>query len=138
MKPYNAVEAENFYKNYEPEPTIPIFTGARYQRGHGIGNIFSGLLKAAIPIVKKGALSLGKTALQTGVNIAKESLAGKDIRSSINDNLQIAGTDILNKSTKYLSQKNNKKRKHGRLPVSSKSKVKKKRPRLTHSDIFSQ
>ena len=137
MQPYNATESDNFYKSYDTNEMIPVFSGSKYQKGHGIGNLFSGLIKAAIPLVKKGAISLGKTALQTGLNIAKDSIAGKELKSSLNDNLKLAGANILNSSANYLSRpKNNKKRKHTQSKVSSKSKVKKKRPRLSATDIF--
>lgn len=138
MKPYDSIEAENFYKNYDSEPSIPIFTGSRYQKGHGIGNLFSGVFRAALPLVKKGALALGKTALQTGINIAKDSIQGKDIKLAFQDNLKETGNNILTKSTKYSAKNNpNKKRKLSKKTVSSKSKAKRKRPRLT-SDIFSK
>ena len=139
MKPFNSIEAESLYKSYDAEPTIPIYAGSRYQKGHGIRNIFSGLLKAALPLVKKGALSLGKTALKTGVNIAQDSLSGKDLKSTLKDNLRLAGKDILSKSTAYITEKqSNKSRKRTRSTVTSKAKAKRKRPRLTNSDIFTK
>jgi hypothetical protein len=35
-----------------------VFAGRRYQRGHGLGSIFGGLFKAAMPLLKKGAKTL--------------------------------------------------------------------------------
>ena len=80
MIPFDNGKAEEFYKNYNPESPIRIYAGSRYQRGHGLGNIFSNILQAAIPVVKKGALALGKTALQTGINIARDSINGKKMK----------------------------------------------------------
>jgi hypothetical protein len=31
-----------------------VFAGRRYQRGHGLGSIFGGLFKAAMPLLEKG------------------------------------------------------------------------------------
>ena len=39
---------------------LPYFTGARVQRGHGFGSLFSGLLRSVAPLIKRGALTLGK------------------------------------------------------------------------------
>ena len=39
---------------------LPYFTGARVQRGHGFGSLFSGLLRTVAPLIKRGAVALGK------------------------------------------------------------------------------
>ena len=38
---------------------LPYFTGARVQRGHGFGSLFSGLLRTVAPLIKRGAVGLG-------------------------------------------------------------------------------
>ena len=50
---------------------LPYFTGARVQRGHGFGRLFSGLLRSVAPLIRRGAVALGKRALTTGAQIAK-------------------------------------------------------------------
>ena len=42
---------------------IPGFQGTRYQRGAGLGSMFTGLLKYVAPLLKKGVKALGKYAL---------------------------------------------------------------------------
>ena len=49
---------------------LPYFSGARVQRGHGFGSLFSGLLRSVAPLIRRGALALGKRALTTGAHIA--------------------------------------------------------------------
>jgi hypothetical protein len=46
----------------------PVFAGRRYQRGHGLVSIFGGLFKAAMSLLKKGAKTLEREALETGLN----------------------------------------------------------------------
>ena len=53
------------------------------------------MFKSALPILKKGAVSLGKTALKTGLNIARDGLAGEDIKESAKQNLRLAGSNVL-------------------------------------------
>ena len=48
---------------YSHHPSI-----APLQRGHGLGNVFRGLFRTAMPMVKKGLLHLGKSALVAGAN----------------------------------------------------------------------
>ena len=57
---------------------LPYFTGARVQRGHGFGNLDSGLLRSVAPLIKRGAL--GKRALTTGAQIAGDAVAGQNIK----------------------------------------------------------
>jgi len=42
------------------------------QRGHGLGNVFRGLFRTAMPMVKKGLLHLGKSALMAGANALQD------------------------------------------------------------------
>ena len=46
---------------------LPAFKGIARQRGYAIGGIFKGLTVTLTPVVKKGVLSLGKRAHQSGV-----------------------------------------------------------------------
>lgn len=45
---------------------LPAFAGIRYQRGHGLGNVFRGMSRIAAPLLVKGAKTLGKQLLKTG------------------------------------------------------------------------
>ena len=36
-----------------------VYAGGRFQIGHGLGSIFGGLFKAAMPLLKSGAKTLG-------------------------------------------------------------------------------
>ena len=58
------------------------FTGARYQRGHGLGNMLHSLTKFALAFLKKGAKAVGKQAMKTGMNIAQEVMSGQSILKS--------------------------------------------------------
>ena len=55
------------------------FAGARYQRGHGLGGIFRGLFRAATPILKRGAIALGKQIIR----VARDVAAGKNLKQAL-------------------------------------------------------
>lgn len=61
---------------------LPVFVGARVQRGHGLGSLFGGLIRSAMPLIKRGALALGKGALKTGLGVAGDVLSGQSIKES--------------------------------------------------------
>lgn len=67
---------------------LRVFHGTPFQRGYGIGSFFSSLARRALPFFQQGAKTLGRAALNTGVNIAQDVLAGKNLRDSTRNRLQ--------------------------------------------------
>ena len=76
---------EEYYLNQAKQKggNLPAFHGARFQRGFGLGSIFKGLFRWAVPHLKQGAKMLGKKALQTGVNVAQDVLAGENLKKAV-------------------------------------------------------
>ena len=62
---------------------LPAFHGARFQRGYGLGSMFKGLFRWAVPHLQQGAKILGIKALQTGVNITQDVLAGENLKTAV-------------------------------------------------------
>jgi hypothetical protein len=52
---------------------LPVFTGSRGQRGHGIGSVLGGLFRSALPMLKR----VGKQAIRTGSKIVSDIASGK-------------------------------------------------------------
>ena len=74
---------------------LPYFTGARVQRGHGFGSLFSGLLRTVAPLIKRGAVALGKRALATGAQIAGDVVAGKNVKKAAKRRATTAGRNLM-------------------------------------------
>jgi hypothetical protein len=76
MKPTHRYDTKAYHDYYihQAGKGYPVFAGRRYQRGHGLGSIFGGLFKAAMPLLKKGAKTLEREALKTGLNIGGRPL----------------------------------------------------------------
>lgn len=85
---------ENYYKQ-QVGNGLPAFVGRKYQRGHGIGNMLSGLMKSAIPLLKKSGKSVGKHLLSAGMNIATDVLSGKNIKESSKKRLKAGGRNAI-------------------------------------------
>ena len=62
---------------------LPAFHGARFQRGYGLGSIFKGLFRWAMPHLPQGAKVIGRKALQMGVNVAQDVLDGDNIKTAV-------------------------------------------------------
>ena len=78
----------------------PVFTGARTQRGCGLGGILGGLFRSAMSLIKQGAKTLGREALRTGVGIAQDAMEGKDIKKAAKSRLLLAGRNLTNKAVR--------------------------------------
>ena len=74
---------------------LPYLTGARVQRGHGFGSLFSGLLRTGAPLIKRGAVALGKRALATGAQIAGDVVAGKNVKKAAKRRATAAGRNLM-------------------------------------------
>lgn len=65
-----------------------VFHGTPFQRGYGIGSFFQSLARRALPFLQQGAKTLGRAALNTGLNIAQDVLAGKALKDSARSRVQ--------------------------------------------------
>ena len=78
---------EDYYRQQQLGGGLPYFVGGK-QRGHGIGSFFAGLFRNAIPLIKRGLGLFGKTALNTGLDMATDVIrGGKTVKESAQDRL---------------------------------------------------
>ena len=84
MKPIHRYDTKAYHDCYihQAGKEYPVFAGRRYQRGHGLVSNFGGLFKAAMPLLKKGAKTLEREALNTGLNIARDVVQGRNIKQA--------------------------------------------------------
>ena len=74
--------------------SLPGFHGASVQRGYGLGSMFRSLFRSVVPIFKSRGKALGKTALDTGIGVAKDVLAGKDLREAVLSRAKDGGNQL--------------------------------------------
>ena len=114
---------ENYYLS-QVGHGMPYFAGAQVQQGYGLGNLFSSIAKSVLPLVKKGAKTLGKQVLQSGVEFASDVLHGKAKQAAI-DQARAASSNLLQAAQQKI----------GKRKAAPRKVQKKKRKR--HHDIFS-
>ena len=76
------MDCKKLYEEYYLNQTgrgMAAFTGARYQRGHGLGNMFRSLTKFALP----------------GMNIAQEVMLGQNIKKAAKRHLSQGLTEFV-------------------------------------------
>ena len=115
-----------------------LYKGAVYQRGYGLGGAFRKFFSWIMPIVKKhalpalesGAKVLGKEAVSAVGEIAKDVLAGKNLKNSVHERGSMAIDNIKDYAEKSLEGRGIKKRKSKKKFI-----IIKKKPKHT-TDIF--
>jgi hypothetical protein len=97
MKPTHRHDTKAYHDYYihQTGKGYPVFAGRRYQRGHGLGSIFGGLFKAAMPLLKKGAKILEREALKTGLTIAGDVVQGRNIKRAAKSRVKSTGENLL-------------------------------------------
>ena len=116
--------------------TITPYAGARYQKGHGLANIFRTLFRTAIPLLKGPAV-------RAGIGLAGDVIRGKSMTQAlknrvapfIGDVMKTAGAERSPSGRGRKTQKPAKRRASAGRPVSTKKK--KRRHHSNHGDIFS-
>jgi hypothetical protein len=140
-KTYCCNSSKNIYENYYTQQAgggIPVFNGPAYQRGHGLGNIFGGLIRSAVPLLKQGLKAVGKKALQTGVQVADDVIGGQSLKDSVKKRAKTAGKELLGSVGSEISNRLQDRKKESRKrPNSSIKKNKKAKRQKRHTDIFS-
>ena len=62
---------------------MPVFSGARIQRGHGLGSILGGFFRRLVlPFVKNNAKNVLTNAVKTGMEVADDVLEGSSLKES--------------------------------------------------------
>ena len=123
---------EDYYLN-QCGHGMPVFYGARMQRGHGLGSIFSGLFRSIFPMLKRVAPVIGKKALQTGIEIVSDVAAGQSLKESaksrVSNALKEGISSFIQTENTQSGSGFRRKRKHSKKSKTSKKKKSK--------DIFS-
>lgn len=94
---------EDFYC-HQAGHGMPVFVGGRSQRGRGIGSFFSGLGRTILPWLKTGGKALLREGVGTGLRVAQDALAGRNVGESFRDHAKQAGQRLLQGAVNHVSQ----------------------------------
>ena len=82
-KMYCCDASHSMYDDYYARQSggeMPVFRGARYQRGHGLGNFFSGLKRVAVPLLQRRPQFLLPRLFKTGREIGNDGFRKRSIK----------------------------------------------------------
>lgn len=93
---------EDFYCNQSGHG-LPVFVGGRSQRGHGLGSFFGGLGRMLLPFFKTGGKALLREGVGTGLRVAQDALAGRNVGDSFRNHAKEAGSRLLKGAVHHLA-----------------------------------
>jgi len=75
---------------------MPVFVGAMYQHGHGLGNIFSRLFHSTLlPFIKGNAPSWASKAVKTGLNLVRDASHGVSCKHFVKKHILKALKEVI-------------------------------------------
>jgi len=113
---------------------MPVFAGARFQKGHGLGSILSGLFRRVLPFLRANGRNFANNLIDTGANVVRDVFDngkkfGDSLKERVPEGIKRTVHDLKFQSGSGLAKRR-------RLTV-KKSKAKKKKRRATCGrDIF--
>ncbi|MCP4458742.1 MAG: hypothetical protein GY816_12075 [Cytophagales bacterium] len=79
---------------------LPAFEGYAYQKGHGLGSLFKGLLRMITPIAKQAGKAVGKQALHAGASIMEDYASGANLKESAEKHVKRGARALAKKAAK--------------------------------------
>jgi len=89
------------------------YHGSRMQRGYGIGSIFGKMFRFAMPLLKRGAMHVGKALGRTGANILADAASGSNIKDSAKSHFKTMGQGLAGDAAGYVLDRVNQDKQEG-------------------------
>lgn len=129
--PDSAVDwVEFFDSSSKQEGSNGFRAGSIYQRGSGtLAQLLGKLFLSTVPLLKRAGSAIGREALSSSAQIAKDVIEGQNFRQSLKANSTLGYNNLLEKAVNKLQQigKGRRKRRKASKPKVRKKRVAKKR-----------
>ena len=130
--------------HYSQSGGADYYTGEFFQNGYGLGNLIGSIFRSGVPLLKRSAPAIAKTALNSLCNIGNEVLDGDTVQNAIKKQVfgQQVGSGYKRKRRQAKTVHSRKRRRKQRLikrikkPCKRKRKKKKKKRTARSKDIF--
>jgi len=93
-----------YFSNQAKQVGGSYYQGHNYQRGAGLGTIFSSLMRYALPFLKSAGKAVAKQGLQTGIDLAGDVLAGQNIKAATKRRVRTGARKLYKKAVNKLNQ----------------------------------
>jgi hypothetical protein len=118
--PETGVDWDNYFDSQLGQSGHGYAAVLPYQQGYGLGNIFRGLVRFLTPFAKSAVKTVGKQAVNTGLEIAGDVLQGQSIKGAAASRGKQALQNLVDKAKQSAEQQGKgtkRKAPRGRRPV---------------------
>lgn len=98
MSYQNYFDQQIGYGNYISPGIGRVFVGSANQRGHGIGKFLGGLFRKAMPLLCRGAKTVGREAWRAGLNVLSDVAGSVPLKESVRVRVKESGGNLKRKA----------------------------------------
>lgn len=98
MSYQNYFDQQIGYGNYISPGIGRVFVGSAHQRGHGIGKFLGGLFRKAMPLLRRGAKTVGREAWRAGLNVLSDVANCVPLKDSVRIRVKESGGNLKRKA----------------------------------------
>jgi hypothetical protein len=125
---------------------MPVYYGARYQRGKGISSMFKSFARWTlpvakthlVPVLKDAAKFVGSEAIKTAANIATDAIDGKELNESVKERAKESICSLSEKTQAIIQKGGNEYNIKGIIKKRKRSKKKLRFKNVKYNDTFSE
>lgn len=96
---------EDYYIRQATGHGLPVFSGVRTQRGHGLGNLLTSAFRVFLPVLKSTGKSVLKQGLSTGADILGDLVRGRSLKQAAKTRVKEGGSRLLKRAADALNTK---------------------------------
>ena len=78
------------------------YAGSSYQKGYGIGSWLGGLFRSVLPILRSGAIAVGREAARAGSHVLADVATGENVRESVRKHAGEVATNLTGQMKRKL------------------------------------
>lgn len=112
------------------------YAGSLHQKGYGIGSFLGGLFRSVLPLLRSGAVAVGREAARAGAHVLADVAAGDPVADSLKSHADQALTNLKRKAAAKMQGGGSIKRRKITSTHHSSHKHRGKKKRA-HTDVFS-
>lgn len=100
----NGREYDDFFQR-QVGRGLPVFIGGGGGglRGNGLSSVLGGLFRSAVPLLKQGGKALLREGGRTGLGLAQDFLAGKDLKTAAQTRAKQAGKRLFQQAVSQVT-----------------------------------
>lgn len=124
------------YYTHQSGSGLNYYQGTTLQKGYGLGGVFRSLFRAAVPLFKSGAKTVGKQLFSSGLDLLNDVSRGENVKVAAKRRLKEAGQTLTDKAATKVKSMIGSGHRHKKRKLPKKTVSRRKVKKVKTSDIF--